>query len=606
MIDGIKRRLLDALRRYRYRTEIQEIRNSPFFSPEEYRARLAGLRGDPAAHYFLHGEAANVPPSSSFDPAYYRASNPDVARSGVNLLLHFQRYGQAEGRSGNGSAEARRAPSGPGAASAEAVQLIASAPDFDVDGYSGRVGKKLSATDAALHYLTQGEAANLVPSELFQPEYYRARYPDVAATGLNLYVHFLKYGRAEGRTGVPMGAIKDSDLEKLNRDRETVVLVVHETSRTGAPILGLNLLMKLKSDWGFNVIVISWRGGGDIEQAFIEESDLFIAPPAKQYFSRFDLDLIAARLVKAVKPRYCIANSAVAHDAAVALTEHGVPTVALVHEFATLFHSSNPLRDYFRKIGAVVFPTEIVRESAVRLYPFLEDRPTHILPQGRCTLPSQHGSGTKAAFGSGPGALMKWGSTDRTFTVAGLGTVEWRKGVDLFVASAASFRTHFPDVPCRFVWIGNPGGHSDEIMMYLTEQMLRSDLADSLVMLPATADLDSVYRSIDVLYVSSRLDPLPNVAIDAMSMGIPVVSFDKATGVADALRDDEELSFLIAPYADAHAAAVIIHQLASDPDKARRTRSLLLELAARKFDMDAYVAKIDAIARALAPTGVAP
>lgn len=614
MIDGLKRRFSDALRRHKYRDEIQKIRNSPLFVAEEYRARLAGLRGDPAAHYFLHGEAANVPPSASFDPGYYRASNPDVATSSTNLLLHFQQHGQHEGRFGTEPAapppEPTGAtppePTGAPAGAAEAVQLIASAPDFDVDAYNLLIGSKLSATDAALHYLTEGEAADLAPSEQFQPKYYRVRYPDVAATGVNLYLHFIKHGRNEGRSGVPLGALQDRALEDLNPDRETVVLVVHETSRTGAPILGLNLLMKLKSQWGFNVIVISWRGGGDIEQAFVEESDLFISPPGKEVFSRFDIDWIAARLVQVVKPRYCIANSAVAHDLALSLTMHGVPTVGLVHEFATLFHSTRALRDYFKYIGAVVFPTTIVRDSAVRLYPFLEDRPTHILPQGKCTLPSQHSSGVKASFGSAPGDLMKWGSKERPFTVAGLGTVEWRKGVDLFVASAASFRMRFPEVQCRFVWIGNPGAHSEEMTMYLSEQMLRSDLAGSVVMLPATADLDNVYKSIDVLYVSSRLDPLPNVAIDAMSMGIPVVSFDRATGVADALRTEEELTFLIAPYADAHAAAGIIHQLASDPDRAKRTQSLLRELAARIFDMDSYVSRIDAIARELAPTGVGP
>ncbi|KTT21702.1 glycosyltransferase family 4 protein [Pseudacidovorax intermedius] len=606
MIDGLKRRLSDALRRYRHREEIQQIRTSPLFVAEEYRARLGGLRGDPAAHYFLHGEAANVPPSEGFDPGYYRASNPDVAASCVSLLLHFQQHGRAEGRAGTGPVAASQLASGPSVVPAEAIELIASAPDFDVDAYSRLTGKTFNASEAALHYLTEGEAADLAPSAQFQPRYYRARYPDVAATGVNLYLHFIKHGREEGRSGVPMSALQDRALEKLNPDRETVILVVHETSRTGAPILGLNLLMKLKSQWGLNVIVISWRGGGDIEQAFVEESDLFISPPSKDVLSRFDMDLIATRLVQVAKPRYCIANSAVAHDVALSLTVHGVPTVGLVHEFATLFHATTALRDYFKHIGAVVFPTEIVRESAVRVYPFLEDRPTYILPQGKCTLPAQHSGGVRASVASGPADLMKWGETDRTFTVAGLGTVEWRKGVDLFLSSAASFRARFPDVPCRFVWIGDPGGHSDEMLMYLGEQKLRSDLAGSVLMLPATADLEGVYQSIDVLYVSSRLDPLPNVAIDAMSAGIPVVSFDKATGVADALRTEPELAFLIAPYADAHTAAGIIHQLASDPAKAERTQFLLRDLAARMFDMDSYVTRIDKIARDLAPSGVAP
>lgn len=605
MINGLKRRLTDALRRRKHREAIAQIRNSPLFAADEYRARLVGLRGDPAAHYFLHGEAANERPSSHFDPGYYRAANPDVAASGTNLLLHYQRYGRAEGRLGVKPLDAPLQPQGVDTADAVAVKLIVSSPDFDVEAYNLLIGKNLSAEDAAIHYLSEGEAADLSPSEEFQPKYYRERYPDVATTGTNLYLHFIKHGRSERRSGVPFSAKQDRALSELNPDRETIVLVVHETSRTGAPILGLNLLMKLKSQWGFNVIVVSWRGGGDIEQAFVEEADVFISPPAKEFFSRFDIDWIATRVADKARPRYCIANSAVAYDIALAMETHGIPTVGLVHEFATLFHSPSTLRDYFKYLGAVVFPTEIVRESALRLYPFLKDRPNYIFPQGRCVLPSQHASGSAASLGAKPADVIRWGTAGRVFTVAGLGTVEWRKGVDLFVASAASFRARFPDVPCRFVWIGDAGGHATEMTMFLSEQISRSGVDGAVVLLPATADLESVYKSIDALYVSSRLDPLPNVVIDAMSMGVPVISFDKATGVADALRTNDELSFLIAPYADAHTAAGIIHQLASDPLKAERTRNLVRDLAAKMFDMDSYVLRIDTIARELAPTGVA-
>lgn len=612
MIDRFTKKIINVLRRVRHARAIASVRGSSLFASEEYRAKLPGFKGDPATHYVLHGEASGIPPSSAFDPNYYRSSNPDVAATGTNLLLHYERFGQAEGRRGFAApqpkAPARELlePTLPPSPASEAAALIASDADFDVEAYNALTGKKLDPLEAAAHYLSEGEDANYSPGPHFEPKYYRERYPDVAATGVNLFLHFIKHGRNEGRSGIPLGALQDRALKNLNRDRETVILVVHETSRTGAPILGLNLLMKLKSQWGFNVITISWRGGGEIEQAFVEESDLFIAPPPKQVFSRFDMDWISNRLVESARPRYCIANSAVAHEMALSLTLHGVPVVGLVHEFATLFHSTEALRDYFKYIGAVVFPTEIVRASAMQNYPFLSSRQTHIIPQGKCTLPSQHASSSVASFGSSAGELMNWGKTKKDFTVAGLGTVEWRKGVDLFIGAAASFRARFPEVPCRFVWIGNPGAHSTEATMYLSEQLSRSNLDGSVVMLPATADLDSVYKSIDVLFVSSRLDPLPNVAIDAMSSGIPVVSFDRATGVADALRGHPELSFLIAPYVDSHAAAGIIHELATNVERAKRTQDLLRELAARLFDMDEYVAKVDAIARQLAPAGIAP
>jgi hypothetical protein len=41
------------------------------------------------------------------------------------------------------------------------------------------------------------------PSPLFDTDYYLGTYPDVAAAGVNPLIHYLKWGRAEGRGCVP-------------------------------------------------------------------------------------------------------------------------------------------------------------------------------------------------------------------------------------------------------------------------------------------------------------------------------------------------------------------------------------------------------------------
>jgi hypothetical protein len=44
--------------------------------------------------------------------------------------------------------------------------------------------------------------------------------------------------------------------------------------------------------------------------------------------------------------------------------------------------------------------------------------------------------------------------------------------------------------------------------------------------------------SADLFLLSSRLDPLPNVAIDELTMGLPVLCFEKTSGIADFMRCD--------------------------------------------------------------------
>jgi ADP-heptose:LPS heptosyltransferase len=53
---------------------------------------------DLVGHYFTVGAAEGASPSAKFDSGLYLKANPDVARAGVNPLLHFVQRGQDEGR----------------------------------------------------------------------------------------------------------------------------------------------------------------------------------------------------------------------------------------------------------------------------------------------------------------------------------------------------------------------------------------------------------------------------------------------------------------------------------------------------------------------------
>jgi glycosyltransferase involved in cell wall biosynthesis len=77
------------------------LRGSGSFDTDHYRLQNpdvaeAGL--DPVLHYLRFGAAEGRDPSPSFNTDYYLRANPDVAENGINPLLHFLRYGEHEGR----------------------------------------------------------------------------------------------------------------------------------------------------------------------------------------------------------------------------------------------------------------------------------------------------------------------------------------------------------------------------------------------------------------------------------------------------------------------------------------------------------------------------
>ncbi len=129
----------------------------------------------------------------------------------------------------------------------------------------------------------------------------------------------------------------------------------------------------------------------------------------------------------------------------------------------------------------------------------------------------------------------------------------------------------------------------------LDEQYQRSALGNKLHFFPAVDDLEPVYARADALFLSSRLDPLPNVMIDAALRGIPVVCFDQASGAAELLCADPATACLVVPHLDSGAAADTIAVLARDDGLYESCSRAIRELAQRTFDMTTYARALHAI-----------
>ena len=127
---------------------------------------------------------------------------------------------------------------------------------------------------------------------------------------------------------------------------------------------------------------------------------------------------------------------------------------------------------------------------------------------------------------------------------------------------------------------------------YLAEQHAASRLQDVVAFLPSVPDLDPVYSGSDVFLLSSRLDPQPNVGIDAVLRGLPVVCFEGASGTAEILGADPETRRLVAPHLDAHAAAEIICRLARDRAEHAGMRAAIRRVGQAAYDIDCYIARV--------------
>jgi hypothetical protein len=218
-------------------------------------------------------------------------------------------------------------------------------------------------------------------------------------------------------------------------------------------------------------------------------------------------------------------------------------------------------------------------------------RNTVILPQGKSDLPFKDSTSEPA-----PHEAIERIRSDGRFVVVGSGHVQIRKGVDLFIAVASRVASIMGKNKVQFIWVGDgyapevPGGYSG----WLKSQIDRSDLAGAFRFMPALKlqDLEALYGIAGAMFLSSRLDPFPNVAIDAFEAGLPVVCFDQASGVAEYLQRFPELSDLVVPFFAIEAAAEAVVKLATDIPMRKRVSRKLKELAEAEFEFDKYAGRI--------------
>jgi hypothetical protein len=390
----------------------------------------------------------------------------------------------------------------------------------------------------------------------FDPDYYLSKYSDLRDLSMDIAAHYALHGKSEGRRGsFSLDSIAQAGCMSYNPAMNTVMIVCHEASRTGAPILGLRIAEAISAK--FNVVL--WLGKhGPLAEEFRKYAFLLIDHDPGY------TDIVWS--VKEIRKRYrlscAILNSAATSRFASALFELKVPSVALVHEYAD--YMGGEVMQVLATANRVIFPAKGVKQSADDLSlksSNLLPRQTAIRNQGMCILPSDE----KGVSFSKEDILMRLGIREgaaKPLVVMGCGWVQIRKGVEYFI-HAAQLCKQITQEPIRFIWIGggfNPLGDL-QYSAWLQSQVKHSGLEDDLFFFDETKDLSPFFKLADVFFLSSRLDPFPNVAIDAVKANVPIVAFDRATGFTDFIESHPAVGAVV-PYLDVHAAAKSLIDLA--------------------------------------------
>jgi glycosyltransferase involved in cell wall biosynthesis len=160
---------------------------------------------------------------------------------------------------------------------------------------------------------------------------------------------------------------------------------------------------------------------------------------------------------------------------------------------------------------------------------------------------------------------------DRPLIVAA-GRLTLQKGFDMLIAAFAQVVQRHPDWMLRICGDG-PQRRS------LERLIIEHELSNNVLLMGPVDRLDLQMSQASMYVLSSRYEGLPMVMIEAMSLGLPVVSFDCPTGPGEVIENGR--SGVLVPDGDVNALAAAMLELIEDPD---RRRALGAGAAARSDD----------------------
>lgn len=336
----------------------------------------------------------------------------------------------------------------------------------------------------------------------------------------------------------------------LKSHRDRVLFIGHDGTRTGAPNSLLKIVDWIANNTAYEPLVVLGRGGPLVNQyaatcdTYVWEPDegLLLSGPTPSRLSkglaRMRFSKLAARLnrraivsvVRRASPVCIFSNTGVTGDLLRYLSVHcRAPVVSRIPELEGYMRRNmraGGLRTVLSRSDHFIAVSNAVRRN-------LEQR--HAIPADRISV--VYGACDADTDYPRTGDLKaKLGFDSRDQIVCGCGTLDWRKGFDLFLQTAYQVCCIEGRKDIRFVWAGDPISVATGIEYAYEIEMM--GLSSSLTLLGSHENPSELFAQCDIFFLSSREDPFPLVMLEAARQGLPILCFENSGGATEFVQSE--------------------------------------------------------------------
>lgn len=345
-----------------------------------------------------------------------------------------------------------------------------------------------------------------------------------------------------------------------------ILFISHDVSRTGAPLVLLNIIKWIKQEkpgWMLHILALE---RGKLEPEFRKNTSEFYdftntKRPVKSFEMLADKTLGKAGIMGRNKEERLLdkisrqnfdliyANSIVSLPVAVKLKDRSPHSriCCHVHELDTIIKMAVPQLEILKnKTDHFIAVSQPVKNN-------LEDN--YQIDPEKISLIHE--------FGVHSQSLNCRDSRKENFVIGSSGTAHWRKGSDIFLLTAARVYEIEPDSPVLFKWVGSIAGHEEIIR----EDIRKLGLESRVEFTGELEDPSAVYSEFDLFLLTSREDPFPLVCIEMASHEKPIICFEKASGTVAYVKQG---GGVVVPYLDVEKMAKAILNYYHEPDRLKR------------------------------------